>query len=124
MKRYFESISDPRQRWKVEHNLHEIVIMTICAVMSGCEIWEEIVDFCKVKQAWFQEKLELSLENGLASHDTFQRVFQLIRPEELEDSFIACSKTQHSSTSALQIRCNAVSLKLSGTITRNKPSSI
>ena len=89
MKKYFENITDPRQPWKVEYNLHEIVIMTICAVMSGCEIWEEIVDFCKVKADWFRENLGLALENGVASHDTFQRVFQLIKPEELEKSFVS-----------------------------------
>ena len=61
--------------------------MTICAVMSGCEIWEEITDFSKVKADWFREKLDLALENGVASHDTFQRVFQVIKPEELEESF-------------------------------------
>ena len=89
MKKYFEILTDPRQAWKVEHSLHEIVIMTICAVMSGCEIWEEIVDFCKVKTDWFRENLGLLLEKGVASHDTFQRVFQIIRPEELEESFVS-----------------------------------
>lgn len=69
MKRYFESISDPRQPCKIEHNLLEIIIMTLCAVMSGCEYLEDIVDFSKVKEAWFQEKLGLKLENGIASHD-------------------------------------------------------
>jgi len=63
--------------------------MTICAVVSGCEIWEEIVDFCKVKVCWFRENLGLELENGVASHDTFQRVFQLIKPDELEKSFVS-----------------------------------
>jgi len=90
---YFESITDPRQPWKVEHNLTEIIVMTICAVISGCEFWDDIVDFCKVKQEWFKEKLGLSLENGLASHDTFQRVFQLICPEELEASFVSWVKS-------------------------------
>jgi len=93
MKRYFESIKDPRQSWKIDYNLHEIVIMTICAVISGCEIWEDIVDFCKVKEVWFRNKLSLGLENGIASHDTFQRVFQLIDPKEFEDSFIAWVKS-------------------------------
>ena len=93
MKRYFESIKDPRQSWKIDYNLHEIVIMTICAVISGCEIWEDIVDFCKVKEVWFRNKLGLMLENGVASHDTFQRVFQLINPKEFEDSFIAWVKS-------------------------------
>lgn len=89
MKEHFESITDPRQPWKVEHNLLEIVVMTICAVISGCEYWEDIVDFCCVKKIWFQEKLGLVLENGIASHDTFQRVFQLIKPEELAAGFLS-----------------------------------
>ena len=87
MKKYFENIIDPRQAWKVEYNLHEIVIMTICAVISNLDYWEEIVDFCKAKEQWFREKLCLELENGIASHDTFQRVFQLMKPEEFEASF-------------------------------------
>jgi len=89
MMKYFENLTDPRQPWKVDHSLHEIVVMTICAVMSGCDIWEEIVDFCKVKEGWFREKLGLVLENGIASHDTFQRIFQIIQPEELENSFVS-----------------------------------
>jgi len=93
MMKYFETITDPRQPWKVEHNLHEIVILTICAVMSGCEIWEEIVDFCKVREDWFRDKLGLLLANGIASHDTFQRVFQLIKPEEFEKSFVSWVKS-------------------------------
>jgi len=93
MRKYFESIADPRQPWKVEHNLLEIIMMTICAVISGCEHWEDIVDFCRVKKTWFQEKLGLVLENGVASHDTFQRVFQLIKPEELEASFLSWVKS-------------------------------
>ena len=89
MREHFESITDPRQPWKTTYNLLEIVVMTICAVISGCEYWEDIVDFSRVKMTWFQEKLGLVLEHGVASHDTFQRVFQLINPEELEASFMS-----------------------------------
>jgi len=93
MKKHFEKISDPRQPWKTEYNLQEIVIMTICAVISGCEYWEDIVDFCRVKEQWFREKLELLLENGIASHDTFQRIFQLMDPKEFEKSFLSWVKS-------------------------------
>jgi len=93
MQEYFETITDPRQSWKVEHNLLEIILMTICAVISGCEYWEDIVDFSRVKKVWFQDALGLRLENGIASHDTFQRVFQLINPAELEASFTAWVKS-------------------------------
>jgi hypothetical protein len=70
----------------------EIVITTICAVISGCEYWEDIVDFCRVKESWFREKLKLELKNGTASHDTYQRVFQLIDPHEFELGFISWVK--------------------------------
>ena len=89
LQRYFETMKDPREPWKIEHNLHEIIAMTVCAVVSGCEIWEDIVDFCRVKEEWFKEKLCLRLVNGIASHDTFQRVFQLIDPAEFEACFLA-----------------------------------
>jgi integrase len=93
MKKHFETISDPRQPWKVEHNLLKIVVMTICAVISGYEYWEDIWDFYRVKEQWFKEKLGLRLANGIASHDTFQRVFQLIDPKELEQSFLSWIKS-------------------------------
>lgn len=93
MKKHFERLTDPRQPWKTTYNLLEIVVMTICAVISGCEHWEDIADFSRVKKIWFQERLGLVLENGIASHDTFQRVFQLIKPEELETSFLSWVKS-------------------------------
>jgi predicted transposase YbfD/YdcC len=89
MREHFEDITDPRQPWKVDYNLLEIVVMTICAVISDCEYWEDIVDFCRVRENWFREKLGLVLEKGIASHDTFQRVFQLIKPEEMEAGFMS-----------------------------------
>jgi predicted transposase YbfD/YdcC len=38
---------------------------------------------------WFREKLGMELRNGIASHDTFQRIFQLIDPDELEAGFMS-----------------------------------
>jgi len=93
MRQYFEEITDTRQPWKTDHNLHEIVIMTICSVISNFDHWEDIVDFCKVKEMWFKERLGLILKNGIASHDTFQRVFQLINPKELERCFVSWVKS-------------------------------
>jgi len=89
VKEHFAKITDPRQQWKINYNLLEIIVMTICAVVSGFEHWEDIVDFSRVKESWFRERLGLELENGIASHDTFQRVFQLINPEEMEAGFIS-----------------------------------
>ncbi|SJD25742.1 receptor [Shigella sonnei] len=48
LKKLMEHISiipDYRQAWKVEHKLSDILLLTICAVISGAEGWEDIEDF-------------------------------------------------------------------------------
>ena len=87
LKECFEGITDGRQASKVRHNLLEIVLMTICAIIAGCDAWEDIADFCRVKESWLRERLGLKLENGIPSHDTFSRVWSMIEPEELNRRF-------------------------------------
>ena len=96
---YFEELTDPRAPWKIKHNMIEVIVMTICAVVGGCDSWEVIEDFCKVKETWFREDMNLQLKNGIPSHDTFQRVFGMIDPKEFERHFIEwtqaiCTKTE------------------------------
>ena len=40
------------------------------------------------KKEWFRSKLGLKLENGIPSHDTFERIFAMIEPKEFEKCFI------------------------------------
>lgn len=99
LREYLKGIEDKRQEGKVKHNLLEIIVMTICAVIAGCEIWEDIRDYCTVKEEWFRNSLGMKLENGIPSHDTIQRVWSMIDPEEFEKSFCAwveavCKKTE------------------------------
>lgn len=61
LREYFRELSDSRQAGKVKHNLLEIIVMTICAVIAGCDVWEDIADYC----LWFRESLHMSLENGI-----------------------------------------------------------
>ena len=87
LKDYFADLTDKRQRGKIKHNLLEIVVMTICAVIAGCDAWEDIADYCRVKEAWFREALHMKLENGIPSHDTIQRIWSMILPDEFEQRF-------------------------------------
>jgi predicted transposase YbfD/YdcC len=87
VKKYFEEIRDTRQQVKVKHKLIEILVTGICSVISGCEYFEDIADFCAVKCEWFREKLGLELAHGTASHDTYERIFGMIEPVEFERCF-------------------------------------
>ena len=83
----FAGLTDPRQEGKVKHNLLEVVVMTICAVIAGCDVWEDIVDFCRVKEEWYKGTLGMKLENGIPSHDTMERVWGMILPGEFGRCF-------------------------------------
>ena len=87
-KEYFEGIEDPRQAWKIKHKLIEIIILVIAAVTAECEAWYQIAHWCEKKAEFLKEKLGLELANGVPSHDTMERVFKLMKPEELENGFV------------------------------------
>jgi len=88
LQKHFETLTDVRVQGRTKHNLLEIVLITICAVMTGIDAWWQIADFARVKAQWFREKLGLELKRGVPSHDTFQRVFELIDPKEFERCFV------------------------------------
>ena len=88
MKEYYEALTDIRQQAKVLHNFTEIVTMVVCAVIAGCDVWEDIADYCRVKEQWLRERIGLKLENGVPSHDTLSRVFGMLDPTEFQGKFI------------------------------------
>lgn len=88
MTKYFEEIEDTRQPWKIKYNLIEVIVMTIVAVTAGAEHWNEIAMYCKSKEDIFRQKYHLILENGVPTDDTFQRIFAIVQPEQLEKCFV------------------------------------
>lgn len=82
----FADLEDPRQAHKVRHRLDEIVLLAIFAVLSNAQSWTEIQAFGESKREWLKDYL--TLENGIPSHDTIQRVFQLLAPEALMTRFM------------------------------------
>ncbi|MBR7172898.1 MAG: ISAs1 family transposase [Clostridia bacterium] len=97
MTNYFTTLTDSRQQSKVMHDFAETIMIVICAVIAGCDVWEDIADYCRVKESWFRERLGIKLENGIPSHDTMSRIFGMLKPDEFQASFIkwaqeACGK--------------------------------
>lgn len=81
----FVSITDPRQASKVEHDLVELLVVAVNAVLVGADTFVEIELWAKEKLDWLRQYL--CLENGIPSHDTFGRLFGLINPDEFEAAF-------------------------------------
>ena len=36
---HFEGLTDTQQAGKGKYSLLEIIVMTVCAVIAGCEVW-------------------------------------------------------------------------------------
>lgn len=83
---HFSSLTDPRILLKTRHKLIDIIVITLCAVLAGADEWTEIAEFGRIKEKWFRTFLELPF--GIPSHDTFGRVFSMIRPEQFEKCFL------------------------------------
>jgi predicted transposase YbfD/YdcC len=80
----FLCIHDPRIDRTKKHNLVDIIMITLCALICGMDGWEEIEIFAEEKEDWFKKFLELP--HGIPSHDTMYRVFSRISPKELSNA--------------------------------------
>ncbi|WP_368493406.1 ISAs1 family transposase [Escherichia coli] len=98
LKKLMEHISiipDYRQTWKVEHKLSDILLLTICAVISGAEGWEDIEDFGETHLDFLKQYGDF--ENGIPVHDTIARVVSCISPAKFHECFINWMRDCHSS---------------------------
>ena len=81
----FEGLEDPRSR-ACAHRLDELLLVALCAITSGADSWVTVVDWGRMKLDWLRRWLPF--DNGIASHDTFSRVFSLLDAERFEACFI------------------------------------
>ena len=98
LKKLMEHISiipDYRQAWKMEHKLSDILLLTICAVISGAEGWEDIEDFGETHLDFLKQYGDF--ENGIPVHDTIARVVSCISPAKFHECFINWMRDCHSS---------------------------
>jgi predicted transposase YbfD/YdcC len=77
----FSEVTDPR-RGEPVYPLHHILFIAICAVICGADDFVAIAKFGRTKKDWFAKYLDLSA--GTPSHDRFNAIFALLRPEEFE----------------------------------------
>jgi predicted transposase YbfD/YdcC len=81
----FRGLDDPRETSRCDHQLLDILVIAVCAVIACAESWEDIELYGRSKQEWLGTFL--ALPNGIPSHDTFRRVFMLIDPDAFEICF-------------------------------------
>jgi predicted transposase YbfD/YdcC len=79
-----ETIADPRRQCEnLKHPLVDIIILGFCGVLGGCDDFVEIAEWAKVNEVFFRSFLELP--HGIPAHDTFNRVFAMLKPTTLQE---------------------------------------
>ena len=81
---HFSALRDPREGWRVLYPLPEVLLLVLCATLSGME------DFVEIR-LWGGERLDflrrfLPYERGLPSHDTLNDIVNALDA----DLFKAC----------------------------------
>lgn len=65
---HFGDIEDPRVERTKKHQLTDILVIAILAVIAGAQGWEDIENYGISKLKWLEEFL--ALPNGIPSDDT------------------------------------------------------
>jgi predicted transposase YbfD/YdcC len=83
-RRVFRRVPDPRAA-NARHDLVEVLVIALAAVLCGAETCADMAEFGQAKEGML--RLFLRLEHGIPSHDTFSRIFRLLKPQAFEAAF-------------------------------------
>lgn len=82
---HFSSLSDPRIDRHKKHELIDIIVLSISAVISGAEGWKDIVEFGHSKLDWLRQFVPL--KNGIPVDDTVARVISSLSVDGFQSCF-------------------------------------
>lgn len=83
LKDNLKSLTDSRQQAKISYKIWDIVICVVLANLTNISDWEDIPTFVESKKEFLKKFLKLT--GGIPHYITYERVFSIIDPKELEN---------------------------------------
>jgi predicted transposase YbfD/YdcC len=88
---HFSALRDHREQWRVLYPLREVLLLVLCATLSGME------DFVEIR-LWGQHRLDflrrfLPFAHGVPAHDTLNDVINALDPELFKNCFTTWVET-------------------------------
>ena len=111
---HFRDLPDPRLGRLCRHELLDIIVIAIWAVICGQHAWTEIAFYCQDHYDWL--KTFLRLPNGIPSHDTVRYVFTRLDPQAFQRCFTAWIAALSKATDLKHIAIDGKALR--GTLDR------
>ncbi|PHM25170.1 hypothetical protein Xbud_03105 [Xenorhabdus budapestensis] len=109
---HFGEIKDPRQSAKISYPLFDVLFLTMCAVLTGAEGWEDIEDFGNMRINWLQEKG--FFQTGLPVHDTIARIISHLDPVQFQHCLIRWTQSVSKRTDGEIIAIDGKALRGTG----------
>ena len=82
---HFSKLEDPRVERNKKHELMDVIVLCVCAVVSGAEGWSDIEEFGRAKLDWLRRYVPLA--NGVPVDDTIARVISALSVSGFQDCF-------------------------------------
>ena len=82
---HFSKLEDPRVERNKKHELMDVIVLCVCAVVSGAEGWSDIEEFGRAKLDWLRRYVPLP--NGVPVDDTIARVISALSVSGFQDCF-------------------------------------
>src|SRR5438874_1918620 len=111
IRKYFEGVRDPRVAGRCDHLLIDILTVAILAVICGADDWTDIEAFGQVRESWLRQFLELP--NGIPSHDTFRRVFELLERNQFAAGLLQWTQALQEATASDLVAIDGKTLRRS-----------
>lgn len=107
---HFEGLTDPRRR-EGTYPLVNIVVIALCAVVSGADDFVAIARWANMKKDWLAKFLDMS--EGVPSHDRFNMIMGALRPPEFEKCLLSWITSLHEITDGQVIAIDGKTLRRS-----------
>jgi predicted transposase YbfD/YdcC len=107
---HFQELTDPRRR-EVMYPLVNMVVMALCAVLSGADDFVSIARWAEMKKEWLAKFLDMRA--GVPSHDRFNAVLGALKPAEFETCLLRWITAVHELTEGQVIAIDGKTLRRS-----------
>jgi hypothetical protein len=87
------AVEDPRVDRTTAHDLKDILVLSVFAVLCGADGWEDIELLAKIRFSWLKKFIKL--RKGIPSHDTISRVFRMIHPDAFQECILGMDVPQN-----------------------------
>ena len=84
---HFEEITDGRTDINIRYDLLDVVFLTLVAILSGAEGWQDIERFGTTKLNWLRK--HRAFKEGIPRRHTIARIISGIKPDSLLSSFVS-----------------------------------